>query len=281
MEEREIVIRQEALPLSAADVTNQKRLIQQVVRAVMIKDTHYGVIPGTQKPTLFKSGAEAILSTFRIAVIPEVSDLGDGDQIRYMVYAKGVLPDGTVVGVGIGECSSNEEKYKWRGAVCDKEFDSVFDDRRRIKFSAKWNNQTRKKDIIEEVKQVRTESADIANTILKMAKKRAMIDLTLTATGASDTFDQDLDDLPEEVVESFAEGEQSGKPFTEAPQKKESSSEKLATEGQTKMLFAKLKSKGADIDTFLKAYNVDKLESVPFSKVTEAAKAIDDGKFDA
>jgi hypothetical protein len=41
--------------------------------------------------------------------------------------------------------------------------------------------------------------ADVYNTVLKMAKKRAHIDATLTATGAADMFTQDLiedDGLP-------------------------------------------------------------------------------------
>ena len=49
------------------------------------------------------------------------------------------------------------------------------------------------------MQQVRTNPADIANTVLKMAKKRAQIDLTLTATAASDCFTQDVEDLPEEL----------------------------------------------------------------------------------
>jgi hypothetical protein len=38
--------------------------------------------------------------------------------------------------------------------------------------------------------------ADVYNTVLKMAKKRAQVDATLTAVGASDLLTQDLEDLP-------------------------------------------------------------------------------------
>lgn len=44
------------------------------------------------------------------------------------------------------------------------------------------------------------------NTVLKMAKKRALVDAVLTATAASDIFDQDLEDL-EERAERVAEAE--------------------------------------------------------------------------
>jgi len=40
----------------------------------------------------------------------------------------------------------------------------------------------------------------VANTILKMAKKRAQVDAVITATAASDIFTQDIEDLPDEVV---------------------------------------------------------------------------------
>ncbi|MGA9670643.1 MAG: hypothetical protein WBQ94_15640 [Terracidiphilus sp.] len=52
--------------------------------------------------------------------------------------------------------------------------------------------------------QVRQEPADLANTILKMAKKRSQIDATLTVTGASSMFEQDLEDLPEETRQEMA-----------------------------------------------------------------------------
>jgi hypothetical protein len=62
----------------------------------------------------------------------------------------------------------------------------------RIKYGKSWEDM-----------QVRTEPADVANTVLKMAKKRAQIDLTLTATAASDIFTQDVEDLPEELLQEY------------------------------------------------------------------------------
>jgi hypothetical protein len=97
-----------------------------------------------------------------------------------------------VMGEGMGECSSHEEKYKWRAAICQEEFDGTPENMRRIKFS-KYDGRVEKKQ------QVRTESADQANTILKMACKRAKIAMTLNVTAASDIFTQDIEDLPEEL----------------------------------------------------------------------------------
>jgi hypothetical protein len=56
----------------------------------------------------------------------------------------------------------------------------------------------------------RMENADLAdtyNTVLKMAKKRTLVDATLTATAASDIFNQDLEDYtPPEVAAAVQSG---------------------------------------------------------------------------
>lgn len=203
-------------PLTAPEIRANVNLIQEVMKAVMKKDVHYGVIPGTQKPTLYKAGSEKILSTFRIAVELEVEDLSTYDCFRYRVKARGIIPSGEIVGCGIGECSTDEEKYKWRGVVCPAEWEATPEDRKRIKYS-RPNNYN--KDGI--TQQIRTNPADLANTVLKMAKKRAQIDLTLTATGASDVFDQDIEDLPEEYRDGMqSDRPQSGKPVVQQPQAK-------------------------------------------------------------
>ncbi|HEV8714663.1 MAG TPA: hypothetical protein VGX03_17765 [Candidatus Binatia bacterium] len=48
----------EGTTLTVQDIKVQVQLIQEVMQAVMQEGYHYGVIPGTEKPTLLKSGAE-------------------------------------------------------------------------------------------------------------------------------------------------------------------------------------------------------------------------------
>jgi hypothetical protein len=183
------------LPLSAADVRSHVNLVQEVMKAVMQEGTHYGKIPGTPKPSLWKPGAEVLAATFRIAVSYQSEDLSDADHMRYRVTAIGThQTTGIVMGSGMGECSSNEEKYKWRKANSRKEFEATTENRRRIKYG--YDRQASKEY---EIQQVRTEPADVANTILKMACKRAQVAMTLNVTAASDIFTQDIEDLPEEL----------------------------------------------------------------------------------
>lgn len=182
-----------ARSLTAADVRAHVNLMQDVMLEVMKDGTHYGTIPGTKSKSLYKAGAEKLMATFRLAAKPEVEDLSQNGEVAYRVTVNLLSSSGSFVGAGIGECSSSEDKYAWRAAICDEEFDLTPENRRRVKFS-KYQGQVQKK------KQVRTTPADVANTILKMAKKRAQVDAVITATAASDIFTQDIEDLPDEVV---------------------------------------------------------------------------------
>lgn len=196
--------------LTAADVRAQVNLMQDVMAEVMKDGTHYGTIPGTKSKSLYKAGAEKLMATFRLAGDPDVTDLSKDGEIAYRVKVRLTTANGQFIGAGIGECSSSEEKYSWRLAVCDEEYDDTPESRRRIKY-AKWQGRVEKK------KQVRTNPADVANTILKMAKKRAQVDAVITATAASDIFTQDIEDLPEEVVAEIV-GSQRANPAAAAVQ---------------------------------------------------------------
>jgi hypothetical protein len=178
---------------SASEIRERVNLVQTVMQGIMKRDTHYGTIPGTPKPTLYKPGAEVLCVTFRVAPEYRIEDLSTAEVARYRVTCVGRHQVTSIaLGEGVGECSSGEEKYKWRKAVCTEEFDSYPENMRRLKFSNYQGN-------VKKAIQVRTEAADLANTVLKMACKRAMIAMTLNVTAASDIFTQDIEDLPEEL----------------------------------------------------------------------------------
>lgn len=199
----EIVVATEQRSLTAGQMRDHVNRVQEVMKAVMLKETHYGVVPGSKKPSLYKPGAEVLCVTFRVAPSYKIEDLSNVDCIRYRITCIGTHQTSlTVLGEGVGECSSNEEKYKWRRAVCSEEFDATPVDRRRVKFSQYQGK-------VQKTEQIRTEPADIANTVLKMAVKRAQVAMTLNVTAASDCFTQDIEDLPEELREIERSREQS------------------------------------------------------------------------
>lgn len=218
MSEQAIQLRQPGvMSLSAgsvptAEIASRIKLIHDVQKNVMKLDVHYGVIPGTDKPTLYKAGSEVLLTTFQISVIPKVEDLSTPDEIRYRVRAEGVhQQSGILIGVGIGEASTNEEKYRWRNAVCKQEYDATPEHMRRIKYKKFWNKQARLYEYGES-QQVRTNPADLANTVLKIAKKRAQVDMCLTSLSASDIFTQDVEDMDPAFVASMYEDRQNEQP---------------------------------------------------------------------
>lgn len=169
-----------------------QKLMKQVLKPASKEsgwDGDYGIIPGTgTKPSLLKAGSEQILAMFEIAVEPVVEDLSTEDCRRYRVTCRLIhAPSGNFLGAGIGECSTDETKYKWKRTYSVKEYNETDSDRRKMKYSS--YNGVDKEEML-----VRTEPADLGNTVLKMAKKRAQIDATLTVTGASSMFTQDLEE---------------------------------------------------------------------------------------
>jgi len=194
---------QNAGRMAVSDLIQHVAVVQEVMKNVMKPDVHYGKIPGTPKPTLYKAGAEQLCMVFRIADTYEVEDLSTADTVRYRVNCIGThQTTGIVLGSGMGEASSGEEKYKWRKAVCKEEWEETPVNLRRKKYGKQQGGGFYTQD------QVRTEPADMANTILKMANKRAKMAMTLNVTAASDIFSQDLEDMDAALREQLArEGE--------------------------------------------------------------------------
>lgn len=190
-------------PMTADQVLERRKVISQVIEKLMVRDVHFGKIPGTTDDSLLKPGADLLMSVFHIAAIPEVEDLSSEYEIRYRVRLRGeTMGSGMLVGVGIGEASSNEDKYRWRGCS-QTEFDNAGYNARRVKYNYDGTKTTL---------QVRQNPWNQVNTILKMAKKRASVDFALTALGADEVFDRpgyddpptqdDFDDVPPAPTES-------------------------------------------------------------------------------
>ena len=190
--------------IDQGDMVSFKQTMQKInqwqglVQSNLKKDKDYGIIPGTSKPTLYKPGAEKIVmlgklrSTFDI--LDETKDYEKEFfqfEVRWNLWAGENL-----ICQGVGLCSSKEDKYRYRWVSEKKLPNNIKKDNLvyRIK-SGKYG----------EYKQYRIENEDIcsiANTILKMAKKRALIDAALLVGSLSELFTQDVEDLPEEYLKS-------------------------------------------------------------------------------
>lgn len=171
--------------VTAERVQAQVQLIQKVMKSVMKRDTHYGKIKGCGDAlVLFKPGAETLISTFQLVADPIIEEIPTEDGVTYRIMCKMYTRSGVYLGAGVGEGSTRETKYLWRSAICDAEYDDTPADKRRLKYLRDGKS----------FKQVMTNTADVANTVLKMTHKRAMVAGVLLVTGASDIFTQDLEE---------------------------------------------------------------------------------------
>jgi len=167
----EVAVLNTGSALSFKQVADRVNIVHEVLKRVMIEGTHYGTVPGCgARKVLFKPGADVLALTFRL--VPQFAvtktDLGGGHR-DFDVTCSMFGPDGGLLGQGVGSCSTMEKKYRYRKSDRGEKIEN--------------------EDI-----------ADIYNTVLKMAKKRAHVDATLTVTGAGDLFTQDLidEDAPQE-----------------------------------------------------------------------------------
>lgn len=209
------IARRDQYELSVEAVVARKAKIVAVMRQVMREGEHYGKIPGCgDKPSLFKAGAEVLAFTFGLSPKFDIrrTDLPGGHREYEITCTLVTIGTDVIVGQGVGSCSTMESKYRWRGGgrKCPKcGMGTIIKSKYgKGEFAGGWLCYAKKGGCgtewvagdraIEGQSIDRVENPDIAdtyNTVLKMAKKRAQVDCTLTAVGASDLLTQDLEDL--------------------------------------------------------------------------------------
>lgn len=217
------------MELSVAEVGKRKQAITRLMREVMIEGQHYGKVPGTDNKALHKPGAEVLGMMFQLAprFVTQVNQL-EGGHREYSIECQLIARDGTLVATGMGLCSTMESKYRWRwaGKTCPTCGAEAIGKGTKGWFCASKKGGCGKSfpdgdRNIERQKARRVENPDIAdvmNTVLKMAAKRAHVHAILMATGASDMFVQEEeapDDLREEPTATPAEPDGAALPSDE------------------------------------------------------------------
>lgn len=128
---------------------------QMMVEKNLNNGQDFGVIPGTNKPTLLKPGAEKIQMLMGVTSEYEVTTKIEDYERGFFAYTVRctLSKGGTKITEGLGSANTKEKRY-------------------------------RNQDVFM-----------IVNTVLKMAKKRAQIDATLTIASLSNVFTQDIEDM--------------------------------------------------------------------------------------
>ena len=147
-------------PAAVAAIGNDYSVSIGQTSLVLQRDVDFGTIPGTKKPTLYKSGAERVVMTYGVSTnftVERSIEKVDGEEpfFFYLVRCSldKAMPDGSIVHItdGYGSANTNEKK-------CGR--------------GSKW---------------------DMANTQLKIAKKRALVDGALLLGQLSNMFGQDIE----------------------------------------------------------------------------------------
>jgi len=185
-------------------VQKQINFIRRIMSENMKEGHHYGIIPGTKKPTLLKPGAEMLGMVLRLAPTYERirTDLPGGHREYEFTCTLTDINTGKVQGQGVGMASSMESNYRYRQAmrVCPEcGADKIMASK--AEYGGGWfclkkaGGCGRKfaagSPEIESQQTGKVEAdnpADQFNTILKMAKKRAHIDNVFSVTACSDIF---------------------------------------------------------------------------------------------
>lgn len=183
----------------ATQVVERKALVDELIRDNMQDGVDYGKIPGTNKDTLFKGGAEQLASWFGYAVtFPDdrkrVHEDWSGGFFAYSYVCEIIdRRTGSVVAECEGSANSKETKYRWRWAFASEVREAGLnpDD---LESKTRKSKRTGKPYKVYKIEN--DEPFDLLNTLQKMAQKRAMVGAVLIATAQSGRFTQDVEDMP-------------------------------------------------------------------------------------
>lgn len=182
---------------------------QKVVQSTLHQNHDYGIVPGTDKPTLLKPGAEKILMMMGLQsefeIVDSTRDFEKG-FFQYQVRCKLFRGD-MLITEGLGSCNTRERKY------------------------------------------LKMDPYTMDNTVLKMAKKRALVDAALLVASLSDVFTQDLEDM-----------DISGRPIDK--QKVYTDQDGTISKAQAKRMFALAKGNSDIVKQVINEYGYDKSDQV-------------------
>ncbi|GIW49170.1 MAG: hypothetical protein KatS3mg079_646 [Caloramator sp.] len=212
------------LNINQVHATMQKiTQFQKVIQSTLHQNHDFGVVPGSSKPTLLKPGAEKILMLLGLTSEYELIEKVQDYENGFFAFTVRckLYKQDQLITEGLGHCNSKERKYQ----------------------SEKVDPYT------------------IANTCLKMAKKRAQIDATLTVASLSDIFTQDIEDLD-------LEGNSVAQISSMKREMKPASKSQIA---YIQSMQKKLNISDEQLQSMLAKYNVDALEKL---NSTEASQLI-------
>ena len=142
--------------LSVEEAKERDDEMNRFIEEILISGVDYGIVPHTSKPTLLKPGAEKILNFLGLVARTVIVNRVEDIQAGYFAYeAKVYVIDADGIVRGEGVGITNSKEGKY----------------------------------------AKSSGFAVQNTVLKMAKKRALVDATLNVGAISGRFTQDVEDM--------------------------------------------------------------------------------------
>jgi hypothetical protein len=180
---------------SEAAVSHYQQMVY-AARRLLVMGVDIETIPGIKKPVFTQSAGRKLTAAWKLrskyTVLPDYVQNSETGEYHYKVRTE-LLAGDNVVGEGLGSCSSKEKKYAYRWVTArDIKNDPELSHYRTDELPKRYNKYKK----CDEYRIANPEIHDIANTVLKMAKKRSFVDACLTTFGLENEFTQDLEDSP-------------------------------------------------------------------------------------
>lgn len=161
------VVAAQFAPLAVSRMVEMIQYVEEFKAKVLKENVDYGIIPGTKKPTIYKSGAEKLAFGFNLEADYQIVSSTE-DAFREWQYTDSQGNTKSAVGYF---------RYTVKCTLKNKTTGET------------WGSQLADCDSLERGREMAP-----SNTILKMAEKRAFNGAVLNATFTSDRFTCDLED---------------------------------------------------------------------------------------
>ncbi len=172
------------LPVEMSVMADRLAYVEKFCKEVLKEGTDYGIIPGTNKPTMYKPGSEKLAFAFCL-------------EARYSIVSKIEEPfrewDYEITNRSSGEITKKSVRGYFKFTILCELFNRTTGER--------WGSQLADCDSLE-----RGRETSPSNTVMKMAEKRAYVGAILNATFTSDRFTQDVEDYKGNQAPSGSSG---------------------------------------------------------------------------
>jgi len=244
--------------LTAEELVLRSKKVLELKKTTMKENVHFGVIPGTRKPSLWKPGAEKLIQAFRLEPQFETTSSNDPDRVirwEKWDYKNRKQIEGTTQGYIEYDSRCTLIHIPNREAWASNVSGSCNN------FEAKYRSLN---------------PYDVRNTLEKMSEKRSMVAAVLIGTAASDIFTQDLEDMGY-LIDGSDDGGKTGDRTTGKAEgesravKPPADNIRMATDKQVAYIQGQVQKKGISDRDFFDEWEdyCDSWDGIPFNIVND------------